>query len=37
LLLNWIENFLNMMKNEGIINMLTQRWIQDASWIAELP
>lgn len=37
LLLNWIENFLNMMKNEGILNVLTQRWIQDASWIAELP
>ena len=37
LLLNWLENFLNLLKNDGILNLLTQRWVQDASWIADLP
>jgi polar amino acid transport system substrate-binding protein len=37
LLINWIGNFLNMLKGDGILNLLTQRWVYDSSWIADLP
>jgi polar amino acid transport system substrate-binding protein len=37
LLINWIGNFLNMLKGDGLLNLLTQRWMADSSWIAELP
>lgn len=37
LLINWLGNFLNMLKGDGILNLLTQRWINDPSRIADLP
>ncbi|MDI9569304.1 MAG: transporter substrate-binding domain-containing protein [Pseudomonadota bacterium] len=37
LFLNWVENFLALIKNDGIVDMLTRRWIQDPTWIADLP
>lgn len=37
LLINWIGNFLNMLKGDGLLNLLTQRWLSDSSWMADLP
>jgi len=37
LLINWLGNFLSLLKNDGILNLLTQRWVQDSSWVADLP
>jgi len=37
LLVNWLGNFLSMLNNDGILKLLTQRWISDSAWIADLP
>ena len=37
LLVNWLGNFLNMLNNDGLLKLLTQRWVNDSSWIADLP
>ncbi len=37
LLVNWIGNFLNMLNGDGLLKLLTQRWLNDSSWMADLP
>ena len=37
LFLNWIENFLNMLKSTGALDDLTDKWFKDGSWINQLP
>ena len=37
LLLNWLENFLKILTGTGELTKLHDRWLQDASWIKELP
>lgn len=37
LLVNWVENFLTMLRTRGELAKLKDRWFKDASWIKELP
>jgi len=37
LLMNWLDNFIYMIKNDGSLDRLMQHWLKDASWIADLP
>jgi len=37
LLVNFLGNFINTLRSNGIINILAQRWFADASWMADLP
>jgi polar amino acid transport system substrate-binding protein len=36
-LLNWMDNFLGIMTESGGLDMLKLKWIDDPSWITELP
>jgi len=37
LLINWLSNFMNMLKSSGQSKILNKKWFQDGSWIKELP
>ena len=37
LLLNWLDNFLKILTGTGELTKLHDRWLQDNSWIKELP
>ena len=37
LLLNWLENFLKILTVGGELTKLNDRWLQDTSWINQLP
>jgi polar amino acid transport system substrate-binding protein len=37
LLINWLENVLLTLEGSGALEMLTEKWFNDASWIKELP
>jgi polar amino acid transport system substrate-binding protein len=37
LLLNWLDNFLKILTGTGELTKLHDRWLQDTSWIKELP
>jgi len=36
-LVNWVENFLDMLEETGELDALTERWFEDASWLTRLP
>ena len=36
-LINWVNNFLNTLKESGELDELRARWIEDGSWLNELP
>jgi len=36
-LINWVNNFLNTLKKSGELDKLRARWIEDGSWLNELP
>ena len=36
-LVNWMENFLDMLDETGGLDELTERWFEDASWLKRLP
>jgi polar amino acid transport system substrate-binding protein len=36
-LINWVNNFLNTLENSGELDKLRARWIEDGSWLNELP
>ena len=36
-LINWVNNFLNTLKRSGELDKLRARWIEDGSWLKELP
>ena len=36
-LINWVNNFLNTLKKSGELDKLRARWIEDGSWLKELP
>jgi len=36
-LINWANNFLNTLKKSGELDKLRARWIEDGSWLNELP
>ena len=36
LLLNWLENFMNTMKVSGNLEIITDYWLEDASWLQNL-
>jgi polar amino acid transport system substrate-binding protein len=37
LLMNWLDNFINMIRGDGSLDRLMQRWLIDPAWIADLP
>ncbi len=37
LLLNWVENFLLTLEGSGALEMLTEKWFKDSSWLNKLP
>jgi polar amino acid transport system substrate-binding protein len=37
LLVNWVQNFLVALNGSGDLKKLSERWFNDASWLAELP
>jgi hypothetical protein len=36
LLLNWAQNFVTTMLNSGELEVLRQKWFDDASWMLQL-
>lgn len=37
LMINWVQNFLNLVRGSGELETATQRWFDDPSWIRSLP
>lgn len=37
LFLNFLDNTINMMRGDGLLNALTQRWFNNPAWMADLP
>lgn len=37
LMINWLENFIDMLKGTGLLKQIHARWFQDGSWIKTLP
>jgi polar amino acid transport system substrate-binding protein len=37
LLLNWLQNFLNTIENDGALGRIGERWFKDSSWVSRLP
>jgi polar amino acid transport system substrate-binding protein len=36
LLINWLQNFLNIVEKDGSMGMLLDRWFKDGSWVSQL-
>ncbi|MFH1982345.1 MAG: transporter substrate-binding domain-containing protein [Pseudomonadota bacterium] len=36
LLMNWLDNFLKILKGSGALNLLHAKWFKDGSWISQL-
>jgi polar amino acid transport system substrate-binding protein len=36
-LANWLDNFLMLLKGTGALKDMTDKWINDTSWVADLP
>ena len=36
-LVNWVQNFMDMLEETGKLDDLTERWFEDASWLKRLP
>ena len=36
LMINWLENFINMLKGTGLLNQIHARWFKDGSWIGNV-
>ncbi len=37
LLINWVQNFMALLKGSGVLEKLTKKWFENASWVSELP
>jgi len=37
LLINWVQNFLNILKGSGKLKEMNEKWLTGGSWIDELP
>lgn len=37
LLINFLQNFMGVLKGSGALKKLSERWFQNASWLSELP
>ena len=37
LLINWVQNFMIMVKGTGALEKLTKKWFENAAWVSELP
>ena len=37
LLINWVQNFLNILKSSGKLKEMSAKWLNGGSWIDELP
>ena len=37
LLINWMQNFMLMLKGSGELKRLTEKWLKDGSWVSQLP
>jgi polar amino acid transport system substrate-binding protein len=36
-LTNWLDNFLSMLKGTGALKDMTEKWMNNTSWVADLP
>jgi polar amino acid transport system substrate-binding protein len=36
LMLNWLQNFLNLLEKDGTMGMMVERWFKDGSWFSRL-
>lgn len=36
LLINWLDNFLEILKGSGALNLIHAKWFKDGSWISQL-
>jgi polar amino acid transport system substrate-binding protein len=36
LLINWLQNFMVLLNGSGELNRLTQKWLNDGSWVSQL-
>lgn len=37
LLINWLNNFITILKGSGALNLIHGKWFRDGSWISQLP
>ena len=37
LFINWLQNFMLMLNGSGELKRLTAKWLQDGSWVSQLP
>jgi ABC-type amino acid transport substrate-binding protein len=37
LLVNWVENFLAIAENTGLLEELNRKWLLNADWLNRLP
>jgi polar amino acid transport system substrate-binding protein len=37
LFINWLQNFMMMLNGSGKLKRLTEKWLNDGSWISQLP
>ena len=37
LLLNLVQNYLGALQSTGVLESLRQRWMEDGSWLSQLP
>jgi polar amino acid transport system substrate-binding protein len=37
LLINWVENFMNLMQGSGQLKEMTKKWLSGGAWVNELP
>jgi polar amino acid transport system substrate-binding protein len=36
-MVNWLENTLNLIKGDGTLAAVEERWFNDLSWLSKLP
>jgi hypothetical protein len=37
LLINWVENFMNLLQGSGQLKEMTKKWLSGGAWVDELP
>ena len=37
LLINWLQNFMLRLNSSGELKRLTEKWLNDGSWVSQLP
>ena len=37
LLINWVENFMSVLKKSGLLEKMQEKWLNGGPWVEELP